>query len=109
MPELIQVLLVKERNLTLGQEYIGTRIGVDFALQDPKAQMVQLEGTQTKWDVAIWDKSFWSNEQPVTKLKSPIFSTFGNFISVGILGQSATSLEFYGLEAKIKVGNGDVW
>ena len=109
MPEVKQVLLVKERNLTLGQEYIGTRIGVDFALQDSKAQVVQLEGTQTMWDVAIWDKSFWSNEQPVTKLKSPIFSTFGNFISVGILGQSATSLEFYGLEAKIKVGNGDVW
>jgi hypothetical protein len=109
MQEVKQVLLVKERNLTLGQEYIGTRIGVDFALQDPKAQLVPLMGTQSMWDVAIWDKSFWSDERPITQMKSPIFSTFGNFISVGILGQSATALEFYGLEAKIKVGNGDVW
>lgn len=109
LPQIKQVLLVKERNRTEGQEYIGTRIGVDFLLQDPYARMIPLEGTQTLWDVAIWDKSFWSNETPLIQLKSPIFSTFGDFISVGILGQSSHALEFYGLEAKIKVGTGDVW
>ena len=109
LPQIKQVLLVKERNRTEGQEYIGTRIGVDFLIQDPYSRMVPLEGTQTLWDVAIWDKDFWSNETPLIQLKSPIFSTYGDFISVGILGQSSHSLEFYGLEAKIKVGTGDVW
>lgn len=109
LAEVKQVLLVKERNRTLGQEYIGTRIGVDFALEDPYAHVVSLPGTQTKWDIAIWDKSFWSNEQPISQLKSPVFSNFGDFISIGVLGQSANSLEFYGLEAKIKVGTGDTW
>lgn len=109
LPQIKQVLLVKERNRTEGQEYIGTRIGVDFLIQDPYARMIPIEGTQNYWDIAIWDKSFWSNETPLIQLKSPIFSTFGDFISVGILGQSSHSLEFYGLEAKIKVGTGDVW
>lgn len=109
MNEIKQVLLVKERNKTIAQEYIGTRIGVDFELQDRYAHLINLNGTQTMWDVAIWDKSFWSSERPITQLKSSIFSTFGDFISVGILGQSANHLEFYGLEAKIKVGTGDSW
>lgn len=109
LQQIKQVLLVKERNRTEGQEYIGTRIGVDFLLQDQYSRMVPIEGTQTWWDVAIWDKSFWSNERPLIQLKSPIFSTYGDFISVGILGQSSHKLEFYGLEAKIKVGTGDVW
>jgi hypothetical protein len=109
MEQIKQVLLVKERNKTLSQEYIGTRIGVDFELQDQQAHLVNLNGTQTMWDVAIWDKSFWSTERPVTQLKSPVNSTFGDFVSVGILGQSANSLEFYGFEAKIKVGTGDTW
>lgn len=109
MAEIKQVMTVKERNKTVGQEIIGTRIGVDFKLEDSNSRLVQLEGTQTMWDVAIWDVSFWSSERPITQLKSPIFSNFGNFISVGVLGQSANPLEFYGLQAKIKVGNGDVW
>lgn len=109
MPEVKQVLLVKERNKTLGQEKIGTRIGVDFKLEDKYSHLVQLEGTQTYWDTAIWDVSFWSTERPIVQLKTPIFSNFGNFISVGVLGQSANSLEFYGLQAKIKVGTGDTW
>lgn len=104
-----QVLLVKERNRTLGQGQIGTRIGVDFLLEDPYAQTIQIQGTQTMWDVAIWDQSFWTTEKPIAQLKSPIFSNFGDFISVGVLGQSANSLEFFGLEAKIKVGTGDTW
>lgn len=109
MNEVKQVLLVKERNKTLGQDQIGTRIGVDFLLEDPYAQIIQMQGTQTMWDVAIWDKSFWSSERPIAQLKSPVFSNFGDFISIGVLGQSANSLEFYGLEAKIKVGTGDTW
>lgn len=109
IPEIKQVMLIKERNTTLGQETIGTRIGVDFKLEDSSSRLVQLEGTQTYWDTAIWDVSFWSSERPISQLKSPIFSSFGNFISVGVLGQSANSLEFYGLQAKIKVGTGDVW
>lgn len=109
IPEIKQVLLVKERNNIAGQEYIGTRIGVDFKLLDQHARMVPIEGTQTYWDVSLWDVSFWSTENLVTQLKSPIFSTFGNFISVGVLGQTNKSLEFYGLEAKIKVGTGDTW
>lgn len=109
IPEIKQVLLVRERNKTLGQEIIGTRIGVDFKLEDASSRLVQLEGTQTYWDVAIWDVSYWSDERPITQLKSPIFSSFGNFISVGVLGQTAKSLEFYGLQAKIKVGTGDTW
>ena len=109
MPEIKQVLLVKERNKTLGQEIIGSRIGVDFKLEDPSSRLVQLEGTNTYWDKAIWDESFWSTERPITQLKTPIFSSFGNFISVGVLGQSANSLEFYGLQAKIKVGTGETW
>ena len=71
--------------------------------------MVPIEGTQSFWDVALWDVSFWSSERPITQLKSPIFSTFGNFISIGILGQTNQNLEFYGQEAKIKVGTGDTW
>ena len=109
MAEIKQVMMVKERNKTIGQEIIGPRIGVDFKLEDSNSRLVQLEGTQTMWDVAIWDVSFWSSERPITQLKSPIYSNFGNFISVGVLGQSANPLEFYGLQAKIKVGNGDVW
>lgn len=109
MEQVKQVLLVKERNRTLGQDQIGTRIGVDFLLEDPYAQTIQMQGTQTMWDVAIWDESFWSTESPIAQLKSPIFSNFGDFISVGVLGQSANSLEFFGLEAKIKVGTGDTW
>lgn len=109
MPEVKQVLLVKERNKTLGQEEIGTRVGVDFKLEDSSSRLVQLEGTQTMWDVAIWDISFWSSERPITQLKTPIFSNFGNFISLGVLGQSSNPLEFYGLQAKIKVGTGDTW
>ena len=109
IPEIKQVLLVRERNKTLGQETIGTRIGVDFKLEDSASRLVQLEGTQTYWDTAIWDVSFWSDERPITQLKTPIFSNFGNFISVGVLGQSAKALEFYGLQAKIKVGTGDTW
>lgn len=109
IPEVKQVLLVKERNTTLGQETIGTRIGVDFKLEDSHSRLVQLEGTQTKWDVAIWDESFWSTERPITQLKTPIFSNFGNFISLGVLGQSKNSLEFYGLQVKIKTGKGDTW
>lgn len=109
IPDIKQVLLIKERNKTLGQAYIGTRIGVDFVLEDPYAHLVPLNGSQALWDVALWDKSFWSSERPITQMKSPIFSNFGDFISVGILGQSANRLEFYGLEAKIKVGKGDTW
>lgn len=109
MQEVKQVLLVKERNKTLGQDQIGTRIGVDFILEDPYAQVVPLQGTNSFWDVAIWDESFWSTESQISQLKSPIFSNFGDFISIGVLGQSANSLEFYGLEAKIKVGTGDTW
>lgn len=109
MQQVKQVLFVKERNRTLGQEYIGTRIGVDFVLEDPNAHLVPIEGSQALWDVALWDVSFWSGERPITQIKTPIFSNFGDFISIGILGQSANSLEFYGLEAKIKVGTGDTW
>lgn len=109
VPNIKQLLLVKERNKTLGAEYIGTRIGVDFILEDPHVRLVPVVGTQTYWDTAIWDVSFWSSEQPISQLKSPVFSKFGNFISVGVLGQSNHSLEFYGLEAKIKLGKGDTW
>lgn len=109
IPEVKQVLLVKERNQTINQENIGTRIGVDFKLEDKHSRLIQLEGTQSMWDVAIWDASYWSTENQVNLLKTPIFSKFGNFISVGILGQSNQSLEFYGLQAKIKTGKGDTW
>lgn len=109
LPQIKQVLLVRELKKSEKQESIGTRIGVDFVLQDPYVRMVPIEGTQARWDVALWDESFWTTERSITLLKSPVFSTFGNFISVGILGQSSDSLEFYGLEAKIKVGTGDVW
>lgn len=109
IPEVKQVLLVKERNKTLGQEIIGTRIGVDFKLEDSHARLVKLEGTQSYWDTSIWDVSFWSDEKPITQLKTPIFSNFGNFISVGVLGRTVNNLEFYGLTAKIKTGKGDTW
>lgn len=109
IPDIKQVLFVKERNKTLGQAQIGTRIGVDFVLEDEYAHLVPVVGTNAYWDVSLWDVSFWSSERSITQVKSPIFSNYGDFISIGILGQSENSLEFYGLEAKIKVGKGDTW
>ena len=104
-----QVVMLKERVNAKGNYNAATRLGVDFALQDESTKLFRVGNTQTYWDSAIWDVSFWTNEARITQTKSTIFSKYGDFISVGVLGQTADALEFYSIQAKLKVGNGEVW
>ena len=104
-----QVVQLKERVNAKGNYNAATRLGVDFALQDESTKLFRVGNTQTYWDSAIWDVSFWTNEARITQTKSTIFSKYGDFISVGVLGQTADALEFYSIQAKLKVGNGEVW
>lgn len=109
IPNIKQVLMVKERTNIQGTVSVGTKLGIDFVLQDSTSKQISLGGNQSYWDEAIWDKSFWSSENPITQTKTPLMSKYGNFISVGLLGQSSSPLEFYATEANIKLGKGAVW
>lgn len=104
-----QVVQLKERVNAKGNYTAGTRLGVDFVLQDESTRLFRVGNTQTYWDSAIWDVSFWSNESRISQAKATIFSKYGDFISVGVLGQTAESLEFYSTQAKLKVGRGEAW
>lgn len=104
-----QVLLVKERTNTDGDIKIGTRIGIDFLLQDSSTKLVQVAGTKSLWDVALWDEAYWSDTGKITSTKTSLFSKYGTFISIGVLGQTSTPLEFNSFEAEVRIGNGTIW
>lgn len=104
-----QVLRLKVRDNTKGRLSIGKRLGVDFKLFQETQVEISTTGISSLWDVAKWDESFWSSENAIEQYKVSSVSRPGNYISIGILGNTIYPFEMYSTEVLLKVGNGEVW
>jgi hypothetical protein len=103
-----QVTRLKIRDNSQGQLTLGKRIGVDFSLSPLSYATDRESGEVTYWDEAKWDTSFWSQENQINQFKSSIISRAGNFISIGLFGETTNNYEIYSTEVNYNVGNGDV-
>lgn len=99
---------VKVRYNTIGAIEYATRIGVDFDLGSANFLVTTSLGNQSYWDEAIWDLSFWSDEQTVKSFKGTVFAKKGEYISIGYFGNSEQGLDFYSSDILYSAGNGDI-
>lgn len=86
----------------------NVRYGIDFKIGVKQQLLNQGSGNSSFWDESIWDESFWSDENLVERFKSTTYSNTGEYISLGLFGETSTDLEFYSIELLYRGGNGDI-